>query len=159
MEWRALVWLNLYGREAVTHKLKNSRKTQKIHFLSAFELRSDCLDEMRHLKIIKLKRYCNLILFWNTCTFTFFSCFGYLNIQAIAIIEIEKISNQSSQNVIKFVSLSWLCFLHFLLPFSFIANMHLSLGRLITYYLGTISAYFPHDSDTGYFEWECCTII
>ena len=26
---RALMWLNLYGREAVQHKLKNGRKTQK----------------------------------------------------------------------------------------------------------------------------------
>jgi hypothetical protein len=30
---RALVWLNLYGHEAVQHKLKISLKTQKIHFL------------------------------------------------------------------------------------------------------------------------------
>jgi hypothetical protein len=27
---RALVWLNLYGCEAVQHKLKNSIKTQKM---------------------------------------------------------------------------------------------------------------------------------
>ena len=30
---RALVWLNLYGREDVQHKLKNSLKTQKMHSL------------------------------------------------------------------------------------------------------------------------------
>ena len=35
---RALMWLNLYGREAVRRKLKNSLKTQKMHFLSVFEL-------------------------------------------------------------------------------------------------------------------------
>ena len=29
---RTLMWLNLYGREAVRRKLKNSLKTQKIHF-------------------------------------------------------------------------------------------------------------------------------
>ena len=35
---RILFWLNLYGCEAVRHKLKNSLKTQKRHFLSVFEL-------------------------------------------------------------------------------------------------------------------------
>ena len=35
---RALVWLNLYGREAVRHKLKNGQKTQKMHFWPVFEL-------------------------------------------------------------------------------------------------------------------------
>ena len=34
---RALVWLNLYGREAVQHKLKNSLKTPKMHFFPVFE--------------------------------------------------------------------------------------------------------------------------
>ena len=34
---RALVWLNLYGHEAVRCKLKNSLKTQKMHFLPVFE--------------------------------------------------------------------------------------------------------------------------
>ena len=29
---RALMWLNLYGHEAVRHKLKNGLKTQKMHF-------------------------------------------------------------------------------------------------------------------------------
>ena len=29
---------NLYGCEAVGHKLKNSLKTQKMHFLPVFEL-------------------------------------------------------------------------------------------------------------------------
>ena len=37
------MWLNLYGREAVRQKLKNSLKTQKMHFLSVFELTSDSL--------------------------------------------------------------------------------------------------------------------
>ena len=36
---RALMWLNLYGREAVQHNLKNGLKTQKMHFLPVFELR------------------------------------------------------------------------------------------------------------------------
>ena len=35
---KVLVWLNLYGREAVRHKLKNNLKTQKTHFLPAFQL-------------------------------------------------------------------------------------------------------------------------
>ena len=30
--WRALIWLNPYGREAVRHKLKNSQKTQSVEF-------------------------------------------------------------------------------------------------------------------------------
>ena len=29
---RALVWLNLYGREAANHKGKNSLEVQKMHF-------------------------------------------------------------------------------------------------------------------------------
>jgi hypothetical protein len=29
---RTWMWLNLYGREAVQHKLKNSQKTQKMYF-------------------------------------------------------------------------------------------------------------------------------
>ena len=40
---RALMWLNLYGREAVRHKLKNSVKTQKRHFLAVLDLMSDSL--------------------------------------------------------------------------------------------------------------------
>ena len=40
---RALMGLNLYGREAAQHKLKNGQKTQKMHFLSVFELMSDSL--------------------------------------------------------------------------------------------------------------------
>ena len=40
---RALMWLNLYGHEAVRLKLKNSLKTQKMHFLPIFELMSDSL--------------------------------------------------------------------------------------------------------------------
>jgi hypothetical protein len=43
---RALIGLNLYGREAVHHKLKNGLKTQKMHFLPVlpvFELMSDSL--------------------------------------------------------------------------------------------------------------------
>ena len=38
---RALMWLNLYGREAVWHKGKNSLKTPNMHFLPVFELMSD----------------------------------------------------------------------------------------------------------------------
>ena len=40
---RALMWLNLYGCEAVQRKLKNSLKTQKMHFLPIFELTLDSL--------------------------------------------------------------------------------------------------------------------
>ena len=40
---RALVCLNLYGCEAVWHKLKNTLKTPKMHFLPVFELMSDSL--------------------------------------------------------------------------------------------------------------------
>ena len=32
---RALMWLNVYDREAVRHKLKKSQKTQKLHFQPA----------------------------------------------------------------------------------------------------------------------------
>ena len=35
---RALVWLNLYGRQAARHKLKSGLKTQKMNFLPVFEL-------------------------------------------------------------------------------------------------------------------------
>jgi hypothetical protein len=41
---RALMWLNVYGHEAVRSKLKNSLKTQKMHFLYVFELTSDSLS-------------------------------------------------------------------------------------------------------------------
>jgi hypothetical protein len=37
---RALIWLNLYGCEAVRHKPQNSLKTPKTHFLPVFELMS-----------------------------------------------------------------------------------------------------------------------
>jgi hypothetical protein len=40
---RALMLLNLYGCEAVQHKLKNCLKTQKMYFLPVFELMSDSL--------------------------------------------------------------------------------------------------------------------
>jgi hypothetical protein len=40
---RALMYLNIYGREAVRRKRKNSLKTQKMHFLPVFELTSDSL--------------------------------------------------------------------------------------------------------------------
>ena len=40
---RTLVWLNLYGCEAVRHKLKNGLKTQKRHFLAVSDLMSDSL--------------------------------------------------------------------------------------------------------------------
>ena len=35
---RALVWLNLYGHEPVGHMLRNSLKTQKMHFLTVLSL-------------------------------------------------------------------------------------------------------------------------
>jgi hypothetical protein len=35
------MWLNLYGCEAVRHKLKNDLKTQKVHFLPVFGHMSD----------------------------------------------------------------------------------------------------------------------
>ena len=38
MRW-ALVWLNLYGCEAVRYKLKNSLKTQKMHFCPFLSLK------------------------------------------------------------------------------------------------------------------------
>ena len=44
---RALMWLNVYGHEAVRSKLKNSLKTQKMHFLSVFELTSDSLSTIQ----------------------------------------------------------------------------------------------------------------
>ena len=40
---RALVCLNFWGCEAVGHKLKNTLKTPKMHFLPVFELMSDSL--------------------------------------------------------------------------------------------------------------------
>ena len=40
---RALMWLNVYGREAVQQKLKNSQKVPKKHFLAVFELLLDSL--------------------------------------------------------------------------------------------------------------------
>ena len=40
---RALVCLNFWGCEAVWHKLKNTLKTPKMHFLPVFELMSDSL--------------------------------------------------------------------------------------------------------------------
>ena len=44
---RALMWLNVYGHEAVRSKLKNSLKTQKKHFLSVFELTLDSLSTIQ----------------------------------------------------------------------------------------------------------------
>ena len=43
MMQRALRWLNLCGREAVQHKLKNGLKKQKRHFLAVSDLMSDSL--------------------------------------------------------------------------------------------------------------------
>ena len=43
MMQRAIMWLNLYGCEAVQHKLKNGLKTQKMHFLPVIELMPDSL--------------------------------------------------------------------------------------------------------------------
>ena len=40
---RASMQLNVYGREAVRQKLKNSQKVPKMHFLAVFELLSDSL--------------------------------------------------------------------------------------------------------------------
>ena len=40
---KALMWLNSYGREAVGYKLKNSLKTQKMHFLTVLGPMSDSL--------------------------------------------------------------------------------------------------------------------
>ena len=44
---RALVLLNLYGCEAVWHKLKNTLKTPKIHFLPVLEHMSDSLTAIQ----------------------------------------------------------------------------------------------------------------
>jgi hypothetical protein len=43
IDWCEGHWcdFNLYGHEAVQHKLKNSLKTQKMHFLPIFELMSE----------------------------------------------------------------------------------------------------------------------
>ena len=49
---RALVWLNVYGREAVRHKLWNSQKTQKMYFLPVFELMSDSLTTIYRMRAI-----------------------------------------------------------------------------------------------------------
>ena len=38
-----MMWLNLYGCEAVRHKLKNGQKTPKIHFFPVLGLMSDSL--------------------------------------------------------------------------------------------------------------------
>ena len=40
---RASMWLNVYGREAVRQKLRNSQKMHFRHFLAVFELLSDSL--------------------------------------------------------------------------------------------------------------------
>ena len=40
---KALIWLNLYGRQVVRRKLKKGVKTQKMHFYPFFELMSDSL--------------------------------------------------------------------------------------------------------------------
>ena len=40
-KFHGLVWLNLYSCEAVQQKLKNSLKTQKMHFLPVLEHMSD----------------------------------------------------------------------------------------------------------------------
>ena len=33
--WRTLMWLHLFGREAVQHKIKNGLKTIKMHFFAS----------------------------------------------------------------------------------------------------------------------------
>ena len=51
---RALIWLNLCGREAVQHKLKNGLKTQKMHFLPFLSLcrRVSQPDRLSHINLI-----------------------------------------------------------------------------------------------------------
>ena len=44
---RALMWLNLYGHEALRHKLKNGLKTQKMHILAVLGLLSDSLTTIK----------------------------------------------------------------------------------------------------------------
>ena len=44
---RALIYLNLYGCEAVRHKGKNSLKTQILHFLPVFALMPDSLTAIQ----------------------------------------------------------------------------------------------------------------
>ena len=41
------MWLNLYGREAVRHMLKNGLKTRKMHFLPVLGLMSDSLTAIK----------------------------------------------------------------------------------------------------------------
>ena len=40
---RALMLLNLYGHEALRHKLKNGLKTQKMHFLPVIDFMLDSI--------------------------------------------------------------------------------------------------------------------
>ena len=49
---RALMWLNLYGREAVRHMLKNGLKTQKMHFLPVLGLMSESLTAIYRTRAI-----------------------------------------------------------------------------------------------------------
>ena len=44
---KELMWLNLYGRESVRHRLKNNLKTQKRHFLPVIELMLDSLTTIK----------------------------------------------------------------------------------------------------------------
>ena len=47
---KALMQLNLYGCEAVRHKLKNGLKTQKMHFLPLIELMSDSPESTKQME-------------------------------------------------------------------------------------------------------------
>ena len=46
---RTLMRLNLFGSQAVQHKLKNGLKTQKMNFLPVFELMSDSPETKKSL--------------------------------------------------------------------------------------------------------------
>ena len=90
---RALIYLNLYGCEAVRHKGKNSLKTQILHFLPVFALMSDSLTAIKveinqcplHQSIlltqgpiheIFIKKYWELTKPWKWLLFSFL-VFGF----------------------------------------------------------------------------------
>ena len=72
------MWLNLYGFEAVRHKLKNSLKTQKMHFLPVFELEKPVKGHVRELDLYEywIRRISFIVemltLFANLNFWTFF---------------------------------------------------------------------------------------
>ena len=49
---RALVWLNLYGRDAAQHKLKNRPKMHFLCFLAIFELMSNGFFKILMIKMV-----------------------------------------------------------------------------------------------------------